>query len=383
MKQAMALQKIGLVLALTGLFACNTQKNPNMGTGQAEAFPGQAELQGQSVQISGTVLNPQEGDITIFRIVNDERKMVSTLKADSNGAFSTLVQSDYPDFYLINFYDNQEKLIVIDKDPITIKADGASQDGIFQVTGSNDLKLLEEFQALEQQLSEKSNVLRQKYFSAQDKEPVRLEYEAFVLEAEASFKAFLQKSDRSLVGILPILQMDPDRNIALMSEMVNKLAETHPYNDMVKGQQEKLEVMKKTAIGQPAPEIKLLSPEGKEISLSSLKGKYVLIDFWASWCGPCRQENPNVVKMYDQFKGKDFEIFGVSLDRDRDAWLKAIDTDKLTWVHVSDLKFWQSEVVSAYNIEGIPMTYLVDKNGIIVAKNLRGKMLEEKLKEVL
>jgi peroxiredoxin len=95
-------------------------------------------------------------------------------------------------------------------------------------------------------------------------------------------------------------------------------------------------------VGQPAPEITLASPDGKSVSLSSLRGKYVLIDFWASWCGPCRQENPNVVKMYNKFKGKNFEIFGVSLDREKEKWTQAIAQDGLSWVHVSDLKFWQS-----------------------------------------
>jgi thiol-disulfide isomerase/thioredoxin len=114
-----------------------------------------------------------------------------------------------------------------------------------------------------------------------------------------------------------------------------------------------------------------------------LRGKVVLIDFWASWCGPCHKENPNVVKMYNRFKNEGFEIYGVSLDRDRAAWLKAIETDGLQWLHVSDLKFWQSEAAQAYSVQAIPATYLIGKDGNILAKNLRGKALESKVEEVL
>jgi peroxiredoxin len=141
--------------------------------------------------------------------------------------------------------------------------------------------------------------------------------------------------------------------------------------------------LRNVAVGQAAPDITLPSPDGKNVSLSSLRGKYVLIDFWASWCGPCRQENPNVVRMYNKYKDKGFEIFGVSLDESRDKWLKAIAMDKLTWPHVSDLKGWSSAAAQLYNIQAIPQTLLLDKEGKIIAKNLRGKALEEKLASLL
>ncbi len=136
------------------------------------------------------------------------------------------------------------------------------------------------------------------------------------------------------------------------------------------------------AEGNTPPDITLPSPKGKEISLSDLKGKIVMIDFWASWCGPCRRENPHVKKLYAQYKSKGFEIFGVSLDNDRGRWLQAIDEDGLEWVHVSDLKKWQSVAAQAYQVSSIPQTFLLDREGRIIGRGLRGASLEQKLREV-
>ena len=145
---------------------------------------------------------------------------------------------------------------------------------------------------------------------------------------------------------------------------------------------QQLDEMRALSVGQVAPDFELPDPNGKMVKLSDLRGKYVLIDFWAAWCKPCRQENPNVVRLYNQYKDKGFEVFGVSLDRTKEDWVKAIADDQLTWTHVSDLKYFNSAAAELYKIEAIPATYMIDPDGKIIARDLRGPSLENKLAEL-
>ncbi len=146
-----------------------------------------------------------------------------------------------------------------------------------------------------------------------------------------------------------------------------------------------VEKSKKVSNGQVAPDFTQNDPEGNPVKLSDIyvKNAYTLVDFWAAWCGPCRQENPNVVAVYNEFNAKGFGVFGVSLDQDRERWLKAIGDDKLTWPHVSDLKYWQNEAAQLYGINSIPANFLLDREGRIVARNLREKALRDKIAELL
>ncbi len=379
-------------LLLPAFLACAAPSQPeNTATADTAAAPGTETVaqpvaspqENIKVKLKGKFLSPdQNRKAYLFQLVNGTREEFLAFEPAPDGTFNQIFAVPEPGFYVL-VYNKQENILVLTGGDIEVLMDGSKPDGKFEVKGSPDTDYFYEYTKIEERVNAKFNALREKYFAATDKKQAESEYNSYVQEAVKEVKNFILKTNGSIVSILPANMLDPNEETEFLERMTAVLMAKYPTSGAVKGYATQLAALKATAIGQPAPEISLPSPEGQPVALSSLRGKYVLIDFWASWCGPCRKENPNVVKLYEQHKGKDFEIYGVSLDRDRNAWLEAIRKDGLKWVHVSDLKFWQSGVVPLYRIEGIPMTVLVDKNGVIIAKNLRGEALAEKLSEIL
>lgn len=200
-------------------------------------------------------------------------------------------------------------------------------------------------------------------------------------DAQLTFVKKNPASPVSLFFVKQVLGMDMDA--AKAGPMFQLLSAELQNSNTGKELAALIEVGKKSMVGVAVPDFTQPSPEGNNISLASFKGKYVLVDFWASWCGPCRAESPNLVKAYEQYKGKGFEIFSVSLDDKKDKWLKAVKDDGYTWPQAGDLKGWENAAASLFGISGIPFNFLVDPNGIIVARNLRGEDLEKKLSELL
>ena len=176
---------------------------------------------------------------------------------------------------------------------------------------------------------------------------------------------------------------DPNKDIRLLERRYNTLSGDALNNQFAHNLQQVIAVGKIGSVGSKAVEFTQNDVNGKPVSLSQFKGKYVLLDFWASWCRPCRMENPNVVAAYNQYKDKNFTILSVSLDQEKQSWVNAIAADHLTWTHVSDLQYWSNAVARAYHIESIPQNVLIGPDGVIVAKNLRGEELADRLKNLL
>jgi len=352
------------------------------------------EEAGWEVTIRGKVRFPLSGQISIQEIKPDGSGKIDTVKLNSDNTFEKKLRLAEPGYYQINFYDRQRIPFILNKSDLEIIADGNDPVAYSEINGSPDHDLIKEVQKVMARVQESPDLVQleadfQAASTNQDMERIgelQLAYMEILNKGYDQIAAMLKDQPASL-GLLNLLQqnnlLDKDRYFDLYLSSAEKFKTEWPDSRYTKDFVDQVDKMKVTAIGQITPEIELPNPDGQLVKLSSLRGKYVLIDFWAKWCGPCRRENPNVVKAYYNFKDKGFEVFGVSLDRNKEEWIQAIAEDGLVWSQVSDLKYFDSQAAKDYNINAIPFSILIDPQGKIIAKNLRGAALEKKLAEVM
>ncbi len=360
--------------------------------------------------IEGQFDNGGKRMVYLDKLGQRQLEPIDSIAMDENGNFKFKGQIEQPNFFVIRVEEEMITLLVEPSEKVKLKGTIHQLADGYEVEGSVGSVQVKKLNTQLGKTMEQIDSIRTTYRKALADSSINMDslkpgldkkYAEILEKQKQKNIAFIEENPGSMASILALYQqvgprtfvLNPTENMEYF-EMVNeKLSQKYPNspqvqslgNFIVRNKQE-LEKAKnedaRLGIGAEAPDIALPNPQGDTITLSSLRGNYVLLDFWAAWCRPCRAENPTLVANYKKYNPKGFEIYQVSLDRTKDAWVQAIKSDNLTWHHVSDLQYWNSAPAKVYNVQGIPANFLLDPEGIIIAKNLRGQALGNKLEEI-
>ncbi len=359
-------------------------------TGVLVGFAGIAQV---PVKISGTLFNTTSKEVKLSQYNGTTISDLATVKLDKEGKFEISTKIPQSDYYVLRINEGNINLILRENSDIKIYGDGKQLGKFTNFVGSDESASLHNFTyEAEAWNKTKNEAIKKMQTNPQSSEQVNAEIQPILKEFQAAFQGFYSENQNSPALIAVLSVVDPNAEFETFETVANSLNKNFGQSKRVQEVYTAYKQMKTTkdagnmfAAGKPAPDFEELMLDRKTtMKLSDLKGKVVLLDFWASWCGPCRKENPNVVAVYNKYKDKGFTVMNVSLDDNLDRWKQAIEQDGLIWPnHVSDLKKWNSAVGQIYQVRSIPFTVLIDQNGNIVATNLRGPALEEAVSKLL
>lgn len=345
-----------------------------------------------NVKVSGNIFNSEADSVYISQFFGDHYEDHVGTKLKKNGDFDIKAELANPDYYVLRIGNEHINLILRADSEIKVYGDGKNLNKFANIIGSDESSNMNQFLRVKNDwevLVDSANTAIVNDDPARQAS-LKQEMQQKQQQYQAEVRAFVQNNQNSaaLLAIQSII--DPNADFEGYEDITRQLYagfSESPTAQELYSNMEKLKANKTAADplapGKMAPDFSEALPSGEMLALSDLRGQVVLLDFWASWCGPCRRENPNVVALYEKYKDKGFTVMSVSLDKDKAKWLQAIENDNLTWPnHVSDLQFWQSKAARMYGVSGIPFTVLIDQEGKIIRTKLRGPQLEEELSRI-
>ncbi len=363
------MKKFFVLLLMVAFFACNQKQ---------KGFEIKVDLKGAE----GQVLLEKRGESQWVPV--DTAEII-------NGVAVLKGQVDVPEDHYLSVLGQRGKTIVfVENKDMTVQGNIDSLEQVV-ITGSEThdeyLKVNDKIREIGEQYMELYNQAREAATSGDTTRATQLmqQVEDMYESANTMQEDFVRNNPASFATPYFLSRVQHGLDVEELDELVSNLDPQLNTVPSIVQLKKRLEKLRTVAVGQIAPDFTMNDPDGNPVRFSEVyaQNEYTLLDFWAAWCGPCRAENPNIVAVYNEYKDKGFSVFGVSLDREKDAWLKAIEDDNLTWLHVSDLAYWKNAAAQLYVVNSIPSSLIVDKNGKIVAKNKRGEELRQTVSELL